>query len=327
VTASPIPFWTQAAGPPVAGEAKIGWSTATGFVVSGSGTEERTSFWRSADGLTWTRAEAVDGSQGARVDDLVAGGPGMIAIGAVDSRAAAWTTADAITWKRVPDQTALTPTRNGSGPCYRTELGDAAVSATAIVAVEAEWDGDCEQAARRYLLESEDGSSWHRVYSAPSASSLLERVAYGSSGFVAVGRPTLVSRDGIGWAAVKSPLFLDVAAFDGGYAATTEDSGIFWSDDGRKWSPVQPIDQPVDDWSGFVQVGNTLVLVATEFVGAGDAVRLWTTTDGRRWTPQPADPILDAARDVRLGSDGQRLVLLGFVHEQSGQIVLTDQIR
>jgi hypothetical protein len=62
--------------------------------------------WTSPDGLTWTRVphiEAVFGGHGEQeMRAVVAGGPGLVAVGESDFAAAVWTSPDGLTWTRVP---------------------------------------------------------------------------------------------------------------------------------------------------------------------------------------------------------------------------------
>jgi hypothetical protein len=87
-----------------------------GFVIVGwEGTTDQSvaAVWTSADGLTWNRVlpdEAVFGGPGRTwMNAVVAGGPGLVAVGFSDdgedgspTRAAAWTSEDGLTWTRVP---------------------------------------------------------------------------------------------------------------------------------------------------------------------------------------------------------------------------------
>ena len=81
--------------------------------------------WTSVDGTTWTRLpdnDAVFG--GAEVGGVIAGGPGLIAVGShtPGRRAVVWTSPDGTTWSRVPydesvfgDAAMLSVTPFGSG--------------------------------------------------------------------------------------------------------------------------------------------------------------------------------------------------------------------
>ena len=69
--------------------------------------------WVSADGYTWTRVphdQAIFGGQGGQeVLSVTEGGPGLVAVGSVDSYASAavWVSADGYTWTRVPHDEAV----------------------------------------------------------------------------------------------------------------------------------------------------------------------------------------------------------------------------
>lgn len=61
--------------------------------------------WTSPDGVTWTRVahdEAVFG-EGGNMRAVVAGGPGLVAVGETAGRAAIWTSPDGLTWTRLDD--------------------------------------------------------------------------------------------------------------------------------------------------------------------------------------------------------------------------------
>ncbi len=80
----------------------------------GSGGGEDAAVWTSPDGITWTRVphhDALGGDGGQRMSSVIAGGPGLVAVGWDDTdageNAAVWTSPDGITWTRIPNNDAL----------------------------------------------------------------------------------------------------------------------------------------------------------------------------------------------------------------------------
>ena len=58
--------------------------------------------WSSVDGITCSRVLHYETVFGGDVSSVIAGGPGLVAVGEVSSDAAVWTSVDGITWSRVP---------------------------------------------------------------------------------------------------------------------------------------------------------------------------------------------------------------------------------
>ena len=81
---------------------------AVGVVGGGEG-EGDAAVWTSVDGVAWSRVphdEAVFG--GAAMSDVIAGGPGLVAVGgSAESDAVVWTSVDGFTWSRVPHDEAV----------------------------------------------------------------------------------------------------------------------------------------------------------------------------------------------------------------------------
>ena len=102
------------------------YSVATGvagLVAAGfdqSGGDQDAAVWTSPDGITWSRVPhdevALGGAGNELMYNVTAGGPGLVAVGWVESGdqdAAVWTSPDGITWSRVPhDEVAFGGGRN-----------------------------------------------------------------------------------------------------------------------------------------------------------------------------------------------------------------------
>jgi serine/threonine protein kinase len=109
--------------------------------------------WTSADGTSWTRlpgSPKVFGGPGSQVmATVVAGGPGLVAVGADDTDAAVWISKDGVTWTKVP---AVPGVFGGAGNQF---MNFAVSTPKGIVAVGA----DGKDAA---VWVSADGEHWQR---------------------------------------------------------------------------------------------------------------------------------------------------------------------
>jgi hypothetical protein len=113
--------------------------------------------WTSADGTTWTRltgSPKVFGGPGSQVmATVVAGGPGLVAVGADNTDAAVWASKDGTTWTKVPADPAV------FGVGGDQFMNFAVSTPKGIVAVGA----DGQDAA---VWVSADGEHWKRDHSA-----------------------------------------------------------------------------------------------------------------------------------------------------------------
>ncbi|HLY15155.1 MAG TPA: hypothetical protein VKR24_12460 [Candidatus Limnocylindrales bacterium] len=127
--------------------------------------------WNSTDGRTWSRLPDQADFAG-EMFDVVAGGPGYVAVGIGSDGAAVWTSADGRAWSRVADQPSL------HGPAmYGVAAGPAGLAAVGY---------DSGGAA---IWTSPDGLTWTRVPNAPDfAVAQALAVAANGNTFVAVGR-------------------------------------------------------------------------------------------------------------------------------------------
>ncbi len=169
--------------------------------------------WTSPDGTTWTRVphdEAVMGGQGSlAMYGVVAGGPGLVAVGYDDSDgdadAAVWTSEDGLTWARVPHSETVF-----GGPSDQKMNSVAVGDDGQLVAVGVDFGIDDGVAA---VWTSTDGVSWTRVarddevFGGPGNQSMND-VVTGGPGYVAVGNEfhltywlaaAWTSADGIVW--------------------------------------------------------------------------------------------------------------------------------
>ena len=134
--------------------------------------------WTSEDALTWT---SVDPPRADRsLVDIVAGGPGFVAISA--SPAAVWTSPEGLTWSEVEPE---------------PDFGDAVLTAVAA------GDGRLVAVGQGDIWTSSDGLAWQEA-DVPAQEGTISDVTAGGPGFVAVGSITVGSMEaeGVVWTSV-----------------------------------------------------------------------------------------------------------------------------
>jgi len=269
--------------------------------------------WTSVDGLIWSRVphdEAVFG--GGWINSVTAGGPGLVAVGSVNSAnepdgdalgdAAVWTSVDGITWSRVPHDEAV------FGGADTQWMDEVIVGGPGLVAVGSDgrgyWDNNAGLVAA--VWTSVDGITWSRV---PHDDAVFGRlpelggfsrdgmisVTAGGPGLVAVGTgvdpPVWTSVDGITWSRVTDDNLSGIGVMTG---VTAGGPGLvavgfrdMWTSvDGITWSRV-PNDLEGDHgkWS-VITAGTGLVAVGAvdaSLAGNSDAA-VWTSVDGITWS-------------------------------------------
>lgn len=269
------------------------------------------------------------------VSDVMAGGPGLIAVGSVSEGAhkvaAVWTSADGRTWTRVPTAAAFM-----DGFMSRVVQHGSTLVGLGF---------DCSPGSQYICGEariwlSGDGQHWQTAsatFGGPSMGGLIsgfEAITVGGPGFVAVGgtdaadpyggKPVgagvATSADGSHWTtqAAASPQFAGAsmggvaAGRSGGLVAVGSgarlEPAVWTSADGLAWTRLPSTDTPsqgeLDDIaagpSGFVAVGRY-----------GDHATSWTSHDGRAWRETPATPALADAAMTRVIWDGSAFLALG----------------
>lgn len=240
--------------------------------------------------------------------DIVAGGPGFVAVGvegdpdvtngSSDGVAAVWTSADGTNWEQVPYDEAVFGGEVGYG------MQGVTVGGPGLVAV-----GKGKGAA---VWTSVDGSTWERV---PHDEAVFGRgghmasVTTGGPGLVAVGRDggrgaVWTSIDGSVWTRVPNDdsvfdpgsWLWDVASAGPGLVAVgrSGDSrpAIWTSIDGLSWSRV-PHDESLFAYGGWISgvvVGGPGVVAVGTAVEGSQVAAVWTSTDGIDWIRVPHDP-------------------------------------
>ena len=177
----------------------VGWDGSHGYLDA--------EVWTSSDGLTWQRVpeqEALGGFDNQDMWSVVAGGPGLVAVGGSWLSAAVWTSQDGLTWRQVPTKR---PSRSPAGMRGVVAGGPGFVAVGGTV-----------------LWVSADGLVWQRVPNDQEVfrGAWVNSMIAGGPGLVAVGcaldssdncATTLVwtSSDGLSWEPVPG----NEAAFDG----------------------------------------------------------------------------------------------------------------
>ena len=276
----------------------------------------------------------------ARMLSVVAGGPGLVAVGwtgstpsegHVDGDAAVWTSVDGITWESSPDH----------GDVFADgQMGSVIFGGPGFVAAGNVERGDSWGAA---IWTSPDGFTWSRVPDdeAVCVEASIGDVAVGGPGLVAVGdvesgAAVWTSVDGTAWtraphdpAVFGSDSDLSMSAVTAGgpglvavgldwSGGSTADAVIWTSVDGTVWDRV-PHDEDL-----FGGVGNqaavSVAVVGTRVVAVGverssdiDAA-VWTSEDGIVWQriPNDQEALTEGEMwDVTVGGPG--LVSVGWI--------------
>ena len=222
--------------------------------------------------MTWSRAP-FDG----RVDFVVAGGPGLIAVGVADDTKVLWTSADGKTWTRVPLDEAVF-----GG--YR--IHDLVATPDGYAAIGT--DGKTSVAAWTSL----DGVEWVRNSVDGFAQSEVGRLSingltYGPSGYVAVG-----------WTSQPDQEWM------------LDDHIVIHSPDGTVWQRTNTTDLPLGGMKDVAVHGSGYLAFGVDWSGEGEP-GVWESADGLNWTlidvnvEQGSDDGLLEFQEVAVADDGQ----------------------
>jgi len=223
-------------------------------------------------GLAWARvpdsAGVFAGSGDLTMSSVVAGGPGLVAVGSdgANGNAAVWISADGLAWARVPDDEAVF---GGPGEQWMSSVVAGGPGLVAVGVDEASEDLDAA------VWTSADGLTWTRVprdeavFGGPGEQSMSSVVAEG---------PGLVA---VGWDGLEGPHAAVWTSTDGlTWAQVPDDQEVFGGvDDLRMWSVAA-------GGPGLVAVGGDANWDGLEM--EQHAV-VWTSTDGLTWTRVPDD--------------------------------------
>jgi hypothetical protein len=248
---------------------------------------------------------------------IVAGGPGLVAVGSDesegDSDAAVWVSADGYVWREVPHDAA-----NLGGPGFQV-MNAVTAGGPGLVAVGID---DPEGSIAEGLVDpdaavwvSTDGIAWTRVahdeslFGGPDAQRMVD-ITVAGRGLVAVGSDyhdgstwpdgaVWVSADGYAWGRVDDPAIfggpggqeiLSVAAGGPGVVAVGSgesylNAAVWVSEDGESWSRVANDSEVFGGGSEMTSVmaaGPGLVAVGGS-TGGGGLLKVWESADGRSW--------------------------------------------
>jgi hypothetical protein len=325
-------------------------------LVAVGGVDQRAAVWTSPDGIEWSRiphdnevfgGEVGPSSGGSFMEDVTAGGPGLVAVGQSEPNAAVWTSVDGITWSRVPHDDAVFG--GEVGPIFGgAQMHSVTVGGPGLVAVGS--DGSPDGGGDAAVWTSVDGMTWSRV---PHDEAVfggetdddyysMSSVTAGGPGLVAVGSDPLgaavwTSPDGLNWVRVPHidevfsggdhPEMRSVTVGGPGLVAVGSEweRAVVWTSvDGITWSRVAS-DEAIfgggsDSFHGDMAMSAVAVvgpgLVAVGWDPAGAVV--WTSIDGITWIRtthdeavfggQPERPDLEM-RGVTVGGPG--LVAVG----------------
>ena len=272
-----------------------------GYVAVGDGNDDPKA-WTSSDGRSWTRSEPPPrpkGGSGVTMGDIIAGGPGLVAVGwqmgpnpcagsapimlasnaSNPVRAIAWTSTDGVRWTRAPDTSSFAI----AAMTHLARIG------STIVAI-GTTTRDCTY--RTLTWTSPDGVHW-QSHSVPAFDdATVQDVVSDGSGLVAVGlsgckeekciAQAWTSADGIAWtsagAAGLGPIGVSSVASGarGLLAVGGQDSGVgvtWTSSNGSPWLRANP--------PGMGPLG-VVEAVGDGYVAAGEGV-IWESPDGVTW--------------------------------------------
>jgi hypothetical protein len=269
-------------------------------------------------GLSWRKGPAQPALADADVRSVVAGGPGFVAVGAVNETAAVWTSRDGLAWSRIPH-----------APAFDFAImNDVTRTSNGLVAV-GEVPG-----SRPAAWTSTDGLRWERAPESATfaAGGAMQHVAAGGLGVVAAGGGKIwFSPDGREWERVAEtgevsdlivggPGFLAVGC-DVDQAGLCVRARAWTSADGRSWLNANAIGDA--SLGGLKRVTMSFVgLVALGSSTAHDnpVTSIWISTDGRTWRQAAAGSALPGGNPQLIVAGGPGVVVVGSTRDGAGPI-------
>jgi hypothetical protein len=224
--------------------------------------------------LGWSRIsidEFVIGA-GARLNGVVAGGPGLVAVGSDALGAAVWTSTDGIAWSRVPDDAAIV---------RAADLNSVVAGGPGFVAVGSDRSGAA-------VWTSPDGVTWSRV---PHDEEIFGGIYGQSMRSVTVGGPGLVA------VGLHGP-----HDHSDGSGLDDLNAAVWTSVDGITWSRIpandavfggaghQMMSSVTAGGPGLVAVGSDSPVGDEEHMYTYSAV--WTSLDGTEWSRVALDELV-----------------------------------
>jgi len=237
--------------------------------------------WTSIDGITWSRVPKEGAIFGGVPVDVIAWGPGLVAVGRVDSGddedAAVWTSVDGITWSRVPHDEAVFGGEHDQAIRSVTVGGPGlvAVGSESFLAVDRGQLGNYDDITGVAVVwTSVDGLTWSRVPAdegvfGGEGNQWVNAVTTAGSGLVAVG---------------------------GDWSSESHAAAVWTSVDGISWSRV-PADEAIfggeqlmldvtPTAAGIVAVGRAWAQSGGNHSDGSDdsAASVWSSVDGITWS-------------------------------------------
>lgn len=303
----------------------------------------------------WRRVPDLGVFDGSLIADIVAYGPGFVAVGAEPDlwTPQVWISVDGLDWTLVPDDTGVFTEQVGD--IWLRRVGGGLV----VVGNAYAPDGP----SIPHLWISPDGSSWTRVPGEVAgfrSGDQISAVATGGPGLVAIGEDAtshvvFTSPDGLSWNRIPDDAgvfdgcsIFDLAAGGPGLVAVGvaihgdgSDAAVLTSADGASWTRVTDsatFGGPGNQWMDAVASGPLgLVAVGTSYTEAGGARgAVWTSTGGLSWTSAPNDDaVFDEMHadtnestlnltDVAAGGAGYVAVGNGSAEDRSAILVSPD---
>lgn len=274
----------------------------------------------------WKRVAGTPEFHGAAINDVVAAGPGFVAGGSIGGasgeprRPAIWTSTDGLSWSLVPEGVAFTdrfPTYvglPGVGGIVGMAVGNGRMVAVGVVG-----SGYGEGDMHAVFWTSVDGLTWTTSVAPSVAHAAALDVAFGSSGFVAVG----VRCAGCVVAEGSTP---PAGSISGAVWRSTD--GVNWEFVGgqtfARWVPSVVV------WSGnhYVGMGGDVASLAecSNCFGSGNG--WFSSSDGSQWAvkKRPLDlpgPLVGSDEGAYFGN-GVSVTDDGFHWRATGQTAPPD---
>lgn len=241
-----------------------------GLVAVGSAGSEA-AVWTSEDGWSWSRVEASGDVFGDRLmNSVIAGGPGLVAVGSGPQGAAVWTSVDGLDWSLVEDELGVF---GSDGSSYMSTV---VAAGPGLVAAGSDRSGGMGTGA---VWTSAEGLEWSRLAG--------DTDMFGGDGHhevlsLTVGGPGLVA---VGY---QHPV-----------ESNRHRAAVWTSVDGLSWSRVPHDRSAFGGWDeremhSITSGGSGLVAVGVNGPGNTARAAVWTSEDGRGWSPVTAEGMTGA---------------------------------
>jgi hypothetical protein len=271
--------------------------------------------WTSADALTWNRAPFDPVFRAADLSSVIAGGPGLVAVGRSPFGPSAWFSTDGMHWQRA--EVPLVP----ANAARESELRDVAVVGGRLVAAGslALESGDDGVRTEMILWTSTDGMQWTEVALDPGVfapTSEVRSLASSPNGLVAVGwHHEVVEVPGGGYAVIEPAAWTSPDGLRWHRAPADQDAFV------SRYRVEAPASPQRAHLAGFTTEGG-LVSVAAGSGGyvavggdgaAGDSgccpaaeAAVWTSVDGVSWVRVPTEPVFQISPEEMARDRGVR---------------------